>query len=108
VSRGWRKGAERQYFLVNDGADLGVRFMKPYAYEVPEGLLRPTDNRLVVEVTNLGANRLRWNDLQGVDWKYFTDANVLSPNYKRLDASTWKPKVSGLLGPVVLSTDARR
>jgi len=91
-----------------NGADLGVRFMKPYAYEVPEGLLRPTDNRLVVEVTNLGANRLRWNDLNGVDWKYFTDANVLSPNYKRLDASTWKPKASGLLGPVVLSTDARR
>ena len=28
-------------------------------------------NVLEVEVTNLGANRLRWNDLNGVDWKYF-------------------------------------
>lgn len=85
-----------------NGVDLGVRFMAPYAFALPSGVVRPTENRLKVEVTNLGANRLRWNDLKGVRWKYFSDANVLSPDYKPLDASTWTPKPSGLLGPVRL------
>lgn len=83
-----------------NGVDLGVRFMAPYVFALPDGVLRPTGNRLKVEVTNLGANRLRWNDLSGVRWKYFSDANVLSPDYKPLDASKWTPKPSGLLGPV--------
>ena len=57
-------------------------------------------NVLEVEVTNLGANRLRWNDLNGVDWKYFSDINMVGMDYKKLDASKWKPLPSGLLTPV--------
>ena len=85
-----------------NGRDLGVKFMPPYDFEIPEGVLKEKGNELEVEVTNLGANRLRWNDLNKVDWKYFTDINMVDINYKKFDASQWKPQPSGLLGPVRL------
>ena len=71
-------------------------------------MLRPGANELVVEVTNLGANRLRWNDANKVEWKYFADINIVSidfdkgGSYVKMDASKWKPLPSGLLGPVEL------
>ncbi|MBQ2346604.1 MAG: hypothetical protein II391_04550, partial [Kiritimatiellae bacterium] len=85
-----------------NGRDLGVKFMPPYDFVIPEGVLKEKGNELEVEVTNLGANRLRWNDLNKVDWKYFTDINMVDINYKKFDASQWKPIPSGLLGPVRL------
>lgn len=85
-----------------NGRDLGVRFMPPYEFDVPAGLLRERGNALEVEVTNLGANRLRWNDVRGVNWKYFCDINIVNIDYKEFDASKWKPLKSGLLGPVEL------
>jgi len=83
-----------------NGRDLGVKFMPPYDFPIPEGVMKTTGNLLEVEVTNLGANRLRWNDLNGIDWKYFSDINIVGIDYKKLDASKWKPLRSGLLGPV--------
>ena len=83
-----------------NGRDLGVRFIAPYRVKIPAGVLREKGNRLEVEVTNLGANRLRWNDINGVDWKYFCDSNVIGSDYKPFDASKWSPLQSGLLGPV--------
>jgi hypothetical protein len=83
-----------------NGRDLGVKFMPPYDFAIPSGVLREKGNVLEVEVTNLGANRLRWNDLNKVDWKYFSDINMVGIDYKKLDASKWKPLPSGLLAPV--------
>ena len=89
-----------------NGHDLGTRFMPPYAFTVPAEILKVGENDLVVEVTNLGANRLRWNDLNGVNWKYFTDINMVGIDfehgnkYVKMDASRWQPLKSGLLGPV--------
>ena len=85
-----------------NGRDLGVKFMPPYDFEIPEGVLKEKGNELDVEVTNLGANRLRWNDLNKVNWKYFTDINMVDINYKKFDASQWTPLPSGLMGPVRL------
>ena len=85
-----------------NGRDLGVKFMPPYDFAIPAGVLGEKGNVLEVEVTNLGANRLRWNDLNGVDWKYFCDINMVGMDYKPLDASKWKPLKSGLLGPVAV------
>lgn len=91
-----------------NGFDLGVRFMAPYEFAIPPGALRAGANELVVEVTNLGANRLRWNDANKVEWKYFADINIVSidfdkgGSYVKMDASKWKPLPSGLLGPVEL------
>ena len=83
-----------------NGRDLGCRIMPPYRFALTE--LKPKANRLEVEVTNLGANRLRWNDLNGVRWKYFTDINMVGYDYRPLDASKWAVLPSGLLGPVTL------
>ncbi len=85
-----------------NGRDLGVKFMPPYDFAIPAGVLGEKGNVLEVEVTNLGANRLRWNDLNGVDWKYFSDINMVGLDYKPLDASKWKPLKSGLFGPVAV------
>ena len=83
-----------------NGRDLGVRFMPPYDYAVPADILMETGNELEVEVTNLGANRIRWNDVNKVVWKYFADINIVDAKYKKFDASSWKPLPSGLFGPV--------
>ena len=86
--------------------DLGTRFMSPYTFTVPQEILKDGPNELVIEVTNLGANRLRWNDLTGVNWKYFTDINMVGIDfehgnkYVKMDASRWRPLKSGLFGPV--------
>ena len=85
-----------------NGRDLGVKFMPPYDFAIPAGAAKEKGNVLEVEVTNLGANRLRWNDVNKVDWKYFSDINMVGLDYKKLDASKWKPLRSGLLGPVGL------
>lgn len=87
-----------------NGFNLGVRFMPPYNFRIPDGVLKSAGNELEVEVTNLGANRIRWNDLNSVNWKYFTDANIVDYGYKPFDASKWPPLPSGMLGPVVVKT----
>lgn len=90
-----------------NGHDLGCRFMPPYRFDVPEGVLQ-RQNILEVEVTNLGANRIRWNDLSGVRWKYFHDINMISVKgvwaggCVPFDASGWPLRDSGLFGPVAL------
>ncbi len=90
-----------------NGRDLGCRFVPPYRFEVPADALRQK-NELEVEVTNLGANRIRWNDQTGVEWKCFRDINIVSVKgvwaggVVPFDASDWPLRVSGLLGPVSL------
>jgi len=64
--------------------------------------LQPGKNTLEVEVTNLAANRIRDLNQRKVNWKYFYDINVVSRNYRPLDASGWPLFDSGLLGPVAL------
>ena len=85
-----------------NGMDLGCRILPPYVFDIPSGVLKPRGNELEVEVTSLGANRIRWNDLNGVKWKYFTDINIVTIDYKKFDASTWPVRANGLLGPVTL------
>ncbi len=86
-----------------NGRDLGVRVMPPFRWNVPGGVLRKSGNRLSIEVTNLGANRIRDMDRRGVQWKDVATDTVFAQNYKRLDASGWKLLPSGLSGPVSLS-----
>ena len=83
-----------------NGRDLGTLFLPPFQV-VLEGL-KPRDNLLEVEVTNLSANRIRDLDRHGVKWKNFYDINFVSINYQPFDASNWPLRASGLLGPVTL------
>ncbi len=57
---------------------------------------------LEIEVSNLPANRIRDLDVRKVDWKIMKDANLVSLNYAKFDASGWEIAPSGLLGPVRL------
>jgi hypothetical protein len=87
-----------------NGKDVGFAFMSPFKVHFPASMLFQGENRLEIEVTSTGANRIRWNDINGVKWKYFYDANVIAYGYKgRLDASKWPLSPNGLLGPVKLS-----
>ncbi len=80
-----------------NGQDLGTSFALPFAQDVAN--LKPAGNVLVVEVTNLSANRIRDLDRRGVKWKTFHDINFVNIQYKPFDASDWPLSDSGLLGP---------
>jgi hypothetical protein len=85
-----------------NGHEAGAFWGAPFQAAVGQWL-QPGRNTLEVEVTNLAANRVRDLDQRKVNWKYFYDANVLSRNYRPLDASSWPLFDSGLLGPVTLT-----
>lgn len=59
-------------------------------------------NELVVEVTNVAANRIRDLDRRGIEWRKFHDINFVNIDYKPFDASGWEIRDAGLLGPVTL------
>lgn len=66
------------------------------------------ENELVIEVSNLMANRIAWMDQEGIQWKKFYNVNFpsrLAENRNEqgiFDASGWSPHPSGLEGPVTL------
>ena len=84
-----------------NGKLLGTLFCPPYTVSVGSAL-KPGRNTLVVEATNLAANRIRDMDQRKVNWKYFHDINVVTVGYKPFDASDWPLRESGLIGPVRL------
>jgi hypothetical protein len=85
-----------------NGADLGCVFCKPMLLTFSDSLLKPKDNLLEMEVTNLAANRIRWMDKEKINWKKFHDINFVNIDYKPFDASGWTLRSSGLLGAVTL------
>lgn len=95
-------GDVRQSMRVKiNGKDAGFAIMPPYRVTVSSSLLKDKGNVIEVEVTSIGANRIRHNDRNGVKWKYFHDANVIAYGYKgQLNASGWPLADCGLLGPV--------
>jgi hypothetical protein len=83
-----------------NGVSLGTPFIAPFRVFVPA--LKPTGNKLEVEVTNVAANRIRDLDRRKVPWKYFHEINFVNIKYKPFDAAEWPLYDSGLLGPVTL------
>ncbi len=61
------------------------------------------NNKLKIEVTNVAANRIRDLDKRGVVWRNFYDINLVNIDYKPFDASDWKVRDAGLLGPVKIT-----
>ena len=85
-----------------NGRDVATLWCAPFEVAVGK-YLKPGQNTLEIEVTNLAANRIRDLDRRHVNWKYFYDANVTPLNYRGvLDASNWPLRDSGLIGPVTL------
>ncbi len=66
------------------------------------------ENELVVEVSNLMANRISWMERENMPWKKFYNVNFpsrLEENRNELgifDTSGWSPWPSGMAGPVTL------
>ena len=73
------------------------------AFRAPVDRLKPQDNLLEIEVTNVSANRIRDLDRRKVPWKNFHDINFVNLNYRLFDAADWPLYESGLLGPVTLT-----
>ncbi|HLZ54984.1 MAG TPA: glycosyl hydrolase [Verrucomicrobiae bacterium] len=84
-----------------NGWDYGTFITPPFC--VVADNLKPTGNKLEVEVTNVSANRIRDLDRRHVHWKYFNDINFVNVDYRPFDASDWPLTDSGLLGPVTLT-----
>ncbi len=80
---------------------VGVLVAHPFRIDVSD-YIRNGKNEITFEVTNLSANRIRDLDIQGVGWKKFYDANIVTHMYEPFDASSWDLKPSGLLGPVTI------
>ena len=84
-----------------NGAEVGHAILMPYRVLLPHGVAAGK-NELDVEVTNLGANRIRDLDERQVPWRIFQDINFVDIRYKGFDARQWPVQNSGLLGPVRL------
>ena len=84
-----------------NGVEVTPLWAVPFRCNVGK-YLRPGENTLEVEVTNLPANRISDMDKQGVKWRIFKDINIAALGYKKGDYAGWTPVPSGLLGPVEL------
>ncbi len=89
--------------IIVNGNYAGNIWSEPFVIEIGEYLIAGK-NELEVQVTNLAANRIRYMDINKINWKYFYDINVVNIDYKPFDASNWAVQDSGLDGPVTLST----
>ena len=87
--------------IIVNGQEAGTCWSIPFQLRIGK-YLKEGNNTLEIEVTNLGANRIRYLDQQGFEWKKFQDINIVHVSYQRFDASGWEPMPSGLLGPVRL------
>ena len=65
--------------------------------------LKPGQNTVTLEVTNLAANRIRDLDRRKVEWKKFHEINFVNIFYQSFNAANWPLQPSGLLGPVTLT-----
>ncbi|HEU5136148.1 MAG TPA: glycosyl hydrolase [Steroidobacteraceae bacterium] len=83
-----------------NGKPLDTAWSLPFRIRL-DGL-KPRGNELLIEVTNLPANRIRDLDARKVPWKVMRDINIASVKYRPFDAAAWEIEPAGLLGPVTL------
>lgn len=90
-----------------NGSKIAVLPGPGFSVVISKKLLK-ANNSLLIEVSNLMANRIAWMDRNGVQWKKFYNINMaarLRENNKNgvFDASAWEPLESGLPGPVTIT-----
>ena len=95
------KVAESARVWINE-QEVDVLWSIPFKVSVG-AYLKPGKNNIKIEVANLMANRIRYMDRQGLEWRNFHEINFVNIDYKPFDASGWEPMPSGLLGPVSLT-----
>jgi hypothetical protein len=84
-----------------NGKEVALLWSIPYKARVGQ-YLKAGNNTISIEVTNLMANRIRYMDRNGLEWRKYHEINFVDINYKNFDASKWKVQPSGLGGPVSL------
>ena len=89
-----------------NGKDAGALIALPFRMRVGT-FLKPDENTLEIEVTNLSANRIRDLDRRKVNWKIMKDINIVNVHYKKFEPAKWPLAESGLLGPVRLIPSTR-
>ena len=76
--------------------------MPPWQVTVPASVWREGEQTIEIEVTNLGANRLRDLARRGETWLRTQDPGLVDITYRPLNPGAWPVAVSGLAGPVAL------
>ncbi len=87
--------------VIVNGQDAGTVWSLPLQARIGRHL-KSGKNTLVLEVTNLAANRIRDLDRRKVEWKIMREINFVNISYQPFDASGWDITPAGLLGPVRL------
>lgn len=92
--------------VILNGKSIGTLIGPVYEVTIQPDMLSD-ENKLEIVVSNLMANRIADMDRKGVYWKKFYNVNIAArkPENRKggiFDASNWKPRESGLLGPVRL------
>ncbi|MEO6524070.1 MAG: glycosyl hydrolase [Mucilaginibacter sp.] len=95
------KVCESAHVYIN-GEDAGIFWSIPFSARVGQ-YLKPGKNTIKIEVDNLMANRIRYMDQNGLQWRKYHEINFVNIDYKPFDASKWNVMSSGLLGPVTLT-----
>jgi hypothetical protein len=90
-----------------NGKELGTLIGPDFIIEFDKSLIKSV-NILELKVSNLMANRIAYLDRNKIEWKKFYNINMaarLKENNKNgiFDASEWKPRESGLIGPVTIT-----
>lgn len=80
---------------------IGCAWAVPYLLQF-NGILKPGNNIIRIEVTNLPANRIADLDRKGYKWRKFNEINVVDINYKKSSYADWDPVPSGLNSRVLL------
>ena len=88
-----------------NGKEVATLFAVPYRVDITP-YIKKGKNKLEVEVSNLGANRISKLDREGVEWRKFNEINVVDLNDKNTRYDQWAPMPSGLCSPVRLLTYA--
>jgi hypothetical protein len=78
-----------------DGNYIGSIWANPFEIQLPN--MKQGQHSLKIQVSNLGANRIRAKELRGEEWKNFYEINMVNKDYQTFDATLWEPKPSGII-----------
>lgn len=85
-----------------NGKEVGILWSIPFQARIGK-YLKTGKNTIRIEVANLMANRIRYMDRTGQEWRKYHEINFVNIDYKNFNASTWKVQPSGLEGPVTIT-----
>ena len=78
-----------------DGIYRGSIWAHPFELRLPK--LAKGKHKLTIQLTNLGANRIRAKEIRGEEWKNFYEINMVNKDYQPFDATRWSLTPSGLI-----------